>query len=212
MARLSGDAIAQLKTYDDLRGALSHLVEGLYTSINNYGFLAILIEPLQLDGRSVEWEVAADATLFGEKHRESPLKKAYFRWERVRDETRQHIAGLDVEAAQFELVNEGLTYRDCFVISDAGGRVERLLLVFSEERARRVTRSVPDVSKRERPGQFVPEPRSPKLGGNNVLCPDRSASTTAGSGTPSVVSLRNKRSTTIATRSPWIASGGGHAT
>jgi len=174
VARLSGDAIAQLKTYDDLRGALSHLVEGLYTSINNYGFLAILIEPLQLDGRSVEWEVAADATLFGEKHRESPLKKAYFRWERVRDETRQHIAGLDVEAAQFERVNEGLTYRDCFVISDAGGRVERLLLVFQKNERDESPVPCPTCRSANVQGNSYPSLGVRSWECNNVLCPDRS--------------------------------------
>jgi DNA modification methylase len=172
--RLSADAIKQLKTTEDMRGAVSHLVERLYSSIDNYGFLAVLIEPLKLDDRSIEWEVAADITLFGEKHRQSPLNKAYFRWERVRDETKRHISGLDVEAARFELVNEGFTYRDCFVLSDADNHINRLLLIFQ---------------KNERDESPVPCPtcRSANVQGNsysslgvrswecnNVLCPDRS--------------------------------------
>jgi len=174
VVRLSGDAIVQLKTYDELRGALSHLIERLYTSINNYGFLAILIEPLQQDGRSVEWEVAADATLFGEKHRESLLKKAYFRWERVRDETRGHIAGLDVEAAQVALVNEGLTYRDCFVISDTEGKVERLLLVFQKNERDESPVPCPTCRSADVQGNSYPSLGVRSWECNNVLCPDRS--------------------------------------
>jgi DNA modification methylase len=174
VARLSGDAIAKLKTYEELRGATSHLVERLYTNINNYGFFAVLVEPLQLDGRSVEWEVAADLTLFGEKHRELPLKKSYFRWERVRDETRGYIAALDVEAARFELVNEGLTYRDCFVLSDADGNVERLLLVFQKNERDESSVPCPTCRSAEVQGNSYPSLGVRSWECNNVLCPDRS--------------------------------------
>ena len=174
VVRLSGDAISQFKTYEELRGALSHLVERLYTDISNYGSLAILIELLELDGRSVEWEVAADTVLFGEKHRESPLKKAYFRWERVRDETCGHIAGLDVEAAHFELVNEGFTYRDCFVISDAEGKVERLLLVFQKNERDESPVPCPTCRSADIQGNSYPILGVRSWECNNVLCPDRS--------------------------------------
>lgn len=174
VVRLSVDAIAKLKTYGDLRGALSHLVERLYTNINNYGFLAIFIEPLHLDGRSVEWEVAADAMLFGEKHRQSLLKKAYFRWERVKDETLQNIPGLDVEAAQFEIVNEGLTYRDCFAMSDVDGRVERLLLVFQKNERDESPVPCPTCRSANVQGNSYPSLGVRSWECNNVLCPDRS--------------------------------------
>ena len=174
VARINQDALCALGTAEELRHALSALLERLYESINNYGFLAILVEPIELHGRRLEWELAADATLFAEKHRELPLKKAYFRWERVRDETSAHIPDLDVAAARFDLVNEGFTYRDCFVLASKDGLVQKLLLVFQ---------------KNERDETPVPCPtcRSSYVQGNsystlgvrswecnNVLCPDRS--------------------------------------
>lgn len=174
VVRLSDDDISQIKTYEDLQGALSHLVERLYSSINNYGFLAILIEPMQLGGRGVEWEVAADVTLFGEKHRQSPLKKAYFRWERVRDETRQYVEGLDIEAAKFELVNEGLTYRDCFVIANNDGIIERLLLVFQKNERDESPVPCPTCRSADVQGNSYSSLGVRSWECNNVLCPDRS--------------------------------------
>lgn len=174
VVRLTGDIIKQFGTIEQIRGSISHLVEQIYSKINNYGFLAILIEPLMLGNRGIEWEVAADATLFAEKHRQSAIKKAYFRWERVRDETKAHVSCLDVGAACFELVNEGFTYRDSFVLVDDSKHIERILLI---------------LQKNERDETPVPCPtcRSANVQGNsysslgvrswecnNVLCPDRS--------------------------------------
>lgn len=174
VVRLAPSAIEPLATPTDVRGAVSRLIARIYSSIDNYGFLAVLLEPLTLDGRCIEWEIAADVTLFGEKHRELPLKKAYFRWERVRDETKSHVRGLDEITAQFDLANEGLTYRDCFVLADSQNEIQRLLLIFQ---------------KNERDETPIPCPtcRSAQVQGNsysslgvrswechNVLCPDRS--------------------------------------
>ncbi len=174
VVRLADNAIAQFKTYEEFRGALSHLVERLYTKIINYGFLAILIEPLLLNGRSAEWQAAADAILFGEKHRELPLNKAYFRWERVRAETREHITGLDVDAARFELVNEGLAYRDCFVVSNADGNVERLLLLFQKNERDETPVPCPTCRSANVQGNSYPSLGVRSWECNNVLCPARS--------------------------------------
>ena len=130
--RVDQGALGDLRNAGELRGAVAKLLERLYEVINNSGFLAIVIEPLQLNGRRLEWELAADAALFAEKQRELPLKKAYFRWERVRDETVAHVPPFDVSAAHFELVNEGFTYRDCFVLASHKGDLERLLLIFQK--------------------------------------------------------------------------------
>ena len=43
VVRLTAEAIEQLKTPQDVRGAVSNLVERLCSNINNYGFLGILL-------------------------------------------------------------------------------------------------------------------------------------------------------------------------
>lgn len=174
VVRISSGAIAGLSSLADVRGAVSRFIERAYSSINNHGFLALLVEPLQLDGRSIEWELAADATLFGEKHRESPLTKSYFRWDRVRDETKRFIPGLDVAAASFELVNEGFTYRDCFVLVGASNRVERLLLIFQKNERDETPVPCPACRSADVQGNSYPILGVRSWECNNVLCPDRS--------------------------------------
>lgn len=174
VVRITGADVEPLGNLDGVRGSLSHLIEQLYGHLNNYGFLAIVVEPLRLDERAVEWEVAADLTLFAEKHRQSPLETAYFRWERVRDETRAHIAGLDVTAARFELVNEGFTYRDCFVLAEADGRIGRILLVFQKNERDETPVPCPTCRSADVQGNSYPSLGVRSWECNNVLCPDRS--------------------------------------
>jgi DNA modification methylase len=174
VVRLAPSALDDVATPADLQGAVSRLIERLYSIINNYGFLAVLIEPLKLGGRSVEWEVAADVTLFAEKHREFPLKKAYFRWARVRDETKAHVLNVDTEKAQFELVNEGFTYRDCFVLANASQNIQRLLLIFQKNERDETSVPCPTCRSADVQGNSYSSLGVRSWECNNVLCPDRS--------------------------------------
>ena len=172
VVRLTAERLGRFGSSDRLRQALSSLVSTLYDRCDNYGFLAIMVEPFDQGGGAKEWEVAADLMLFAEKHIEYPLNKAYFRWQRVRDETLEHVDAKPDEA-RFDLVNEGFTYRDCFVLEKAKQR-PALLLLFQ---------------KNHRDETVVPCPacRSPTVQGNsypalgvrswecrNTICPDRS--------------------------------------
>lgn len=174
VVRVNQEAIRSLSAPAALRGAISDLLESLYQVIDNYGFLAVLIEPLQVNGRRLEWELAADATLFAEKHRELSLKKAYFRWERVRDDTLAHIPTIDVASARFDLVNEGFTYRDCFALASEKGEVERLLLVFQKNQRDETPIPCPTCRSANVQGNSYPSLGVRSWECNNVLCPDRS--------------------------------------
>lgn len=133
IVRINQVAIASLSTPSAIRHALSNVVAEAYTSVSNYGFLAVLIEPLEEpSGRRIEWECVADITLFAEKHRESLLDKGYFRWEKIENATCEFIRGLDTRTAAFRLVNEGFSYRDCFVTTDAVGNITRLVLLMQK--------------------------------------------------------------------------------
>ena len=167
------DALCALGTAEELRHALSALLERLYESINNYGFLAILVEPIELHGRRLSGSLL-----------QTPLSSlrstASYR-------SRKRTSGGSAFATRpplispistspllrFDLVNEGFTW-DCFVLASKDGLVQKLLLVFQ---------------KNERDETPVPCPtcRSSYVQGNsystlgvrswecnNVLCPDRS--------------------------------------
>lgn len=159
---------------EQIRGAVSKIIARLYEVVNNYGFLAIVIESLQFSGRALEWELAADAILFAEKHRESLLRKAYFRWERVREDTVGHIPHLDVFAAHFELVNEGFTYRDCYVLSSENGNVDRLLLIFQKNERDDAPIPCPACRSENVQGNSYPILGVRSWECNNMLCSDRS--------------------------------------
>jgi len=174
VVRLGQETVKEFDAYDELRSAISSLCARLYDRVNNYGFFAVVVDPMELAGRRIEWEVVADLMIYAEKHREVALKKGYFRPKVIREMTVSGLPNVDVDAARFDLVNEGFTYRDCFVCASIDGRVERRVLLFQ---------------KNDRDDTLIPCPacRSELVQGNsyssigvrswecnNLLCPDRS--------------------------------------
>lgn len=161
------------EAYEAQRAGLTQWIADEFDAIDNYGFLAILINVE--DGLESEaWELASDLPLFAERFSEAPLKQLFFRAKQVEQETLSHAAAIDTERAQFELLNEGFTYRDTFVLHDESDRIRRLLLLFQKNRR--------DETKVPCPGC-----RSDNIGGNsypsfgvkswecaNPLCADRS--------------------------------------
>lgn len=172
--RISQSFLDKCGTTDSVRNAISHHIESAYHAINNYGFLAVLIDPSSLNDRCVEWEIAADITLFAEKHRQQPLKKAYFQWERIRDETKRHIPNLNIDDARFDLVNEGFAYRDCFVLTNGKECLERLLLVFQKNERDETPVPCPTCRSANVQGNSYSSLGVRSWECNNVLCPDRS--------------------------------------
>lgn len=174
IVRIDQDKIRTFASIENLRDAISTLIARLFDCVNNYGFLAVLLEPIHIEGRSVEWEVAADITLFAEKHREVPLRKAYFRWERIRSDTVDYIAGIDVSRARFDLANEGFTYRDCFALASANQSIEHLLLIFQKNERDETPIACPTCRSMNVQGNSYSSLGVRSWECNNVLCPDRS--------------------------------------
>jgi DNA modification methylase len=174
VVRVNRDVLRSLRNAEQVRGAISKIIARLYEVVNNYGFLAIVIESLQLGGRAFEWELAADTTLFAEKHREALLRKSYFRWKRVQEDTAEHIPHLDISAAHFELVNEGFTYRDCFVLTSKNGDIHRLLLIFQKNERDETPIPCPTCRSANVQGNSYPSLGVRSWECNNMLCPDRS--------------------------------------
>ncbi len=163
------------RTREDVLGALRCLADRL----SNHCYLGILIKPLR-HGEAYKWRLYSDLVLFGEKYRDVKLKAGYFHPEQIARQTRDYVPNLDLEACRFDLAQEGLYYKDCFVISYDVADPQRiqqepdLLLLFE---------------KNERDETLIPCPacRSSCVQGNsypslgvrsweckNPLCPERS--------------------------------------
>lgn len=173
VVRLSAVRLARYRSARARRDALSGLVGQLYAECDNYGFVAFLVEPFSEAGCASEWEVAADLMLYAEKHQQYPLDKTYFRWQRVQEETQGHV-GVDPNEARFELVNEGFTYRDCFVLTSSDERRPRLLLVFQKNQRDETVVPCPACRSSNVQGNSYPSLGVRSWECKNVLCPDRS--------------------------------------
>lgn len=164
-------------TYAELRARTLALVADSYRELNNHGHLAIILEPVTVEGRLATWELAADVILYAEKHVEVELKNAYFQHAKIRAITTSYAAGVDANKARFHVAHEGFTYRDTFIITpdDAAAMDAAKLLIIFQKNARDET--------------LIPCPacRSHEVQGNsysslgvrswecsNILCPDRS--------------------------------------
>ena len=158
---------------DHLRASISNAIEGLYKSVDNYGFLAIVIDSARLGHLAVEWTLASDAILFAEKHRETPISNAFFRWTRIQRETVSHIPTIDPDAARFDYANEGFTYRDSFVLT-VDTKVSRLLIILQKNARDETLIPCPTCRSTEVRGNSYPAIGVRSWECMNVLCPDRS--------------------------------------
>jgi hypothetical protein len=113
-----------------LKNAILCRVSNSYTQLNNHGFLVILIQELFFAARNIFWEIAADIILFGEKHLERPLDKAYFNPALIAATTTNYISNVNIKKARFDLTNEGFSYKDCFVLENQKtNQLEQLIIL-----------------------------------------------------------------------------------
>lgn len=165
---------AQFSSLRSLSDALLSRVRDSYEALNNYGFLLVLIQSITKDGRNVSWELSADVAVFGEKHLEHRLDRAYFRHEKIKADTLSHIPSLDSGAAHFELANEGFTYRDCFILRRQGVEDLEQLLVFQKNHRDETIVPCPTCRSHEVEGNSYPSLGVKSWECRNPLCPDRS--------------------------------------
>jgi DNA modification methylase len=178
------DRLYKRHPYQLLLDELCSFVRDAYVRLANHCFFAVLIRPFTDDVESEQWKLFSDLVLYAEKHREVPLKAAYFRPKEIEDTTCAQIPAIDKAAARFDLANEGFFFRDCFVLARSRSQENRL----------RTTSEPVDLlvlfDKNERDETLIPCPacRSFEVAGNsypsfgvrswecqNPICPDRSA-------------------------------------
>ncbi|MCG2578084.1 site-specific DNA-methyltransferase [Dechloromonas sp. XY25] len=164
---------SHFQDYISLQGAVLRQVRESYVSLNNYGYLAVMIKSALVGRRDHSWELAADVSLFAEKHVEKTLDRGYFRFDKIRSTTVAHIPDLDLGEARFELVNEGFTYRDCFVLERPTGEVNQLL-VFQKNLRDETAVPCPTCRSSQIEGNSYPSLGVKSWECCNALCPDRS--------------------------------------
>ena len=163
--------------FGSLQGAVMAIIRRSYSKLSNHGYLALWIDPLRNAGHIVTWRLVESVKLFAEKFLEVPLEQKYFGYRRVADETTSYIPNVDLDKAQFGLANEGLTYRDCFVLcpsTDSEFGSESLLLLFQKNQRDETPIPCPACRSHDVQGNSYPTlgVRSWECG--NLLCPDRS--------------------------------------
>jgi DNA modification methylase len=157
-------------SYNHTRNAIARWLASEYENLNNFGFLAAII-----DAESEKsWEIASDIVLFGEHLAEHEIPNMFFRWREVQKETTAYIPGIDPTHAQFNLAQEGFTYRDQFVLADSTGRVKRIVVVAQKNLRDETPIPCPACRSLDIEGNSYPTPGVKSWECRNQLCPDRS--------------------------------------
>jgi DNA modification methylase len=177
------DALKASRDKDSSRDEVFDFIRQSYDRLSNHCYLAIQVKPSREDLEDDQWRLFSDVVLYAEKHREVRLKTGYFHPKKIEQATKEHISNINLDAAKFEIANEGFFFRDCIVLSQqslnghTGTTSEPvdLLLLFQ---------------KNERDETLIPCPacRAFNVAGNsypvlgvrswecqNPLCPERSA-------------------------------------
>lgn len=132
-AHIDQSIVDPFADYSAFRTHVFKYLAGMYSSIANHGFLAMLLDRVEMSGNSIQWELFGDIVLYAEKHLLTEIRQAYFRRDHIERLTKEYIPDLDLTAGQFHLMSHGFSYRDCFVVGSEGD--QRLLLIFQKHRA-----------------------------------------------------------------------------
>ncbi|MGY3318144.1 DNA-methyltransferase [Arthrobacter sp. TE12232] len=151
----------------------SRWMRDAYYGLGNHGFVALVVDAEHAPAAA--WQYINDATLYGERFIETPLKQMFFRSKEVEAETLGHIEGeIDTKAARFDLLSEGFTYRDVFVLTGNEGTVVRLVLVMQKNERDETRIPCPACRGEEIEGNSYPSFGVRSWECRNPLCPGRS--------------------------------------
>ena len=135
IAIIRDSATTTRSTYVEVRTALLAFISNSYEHLANHGYMALWIEPIFIDGRPVTWQLACDAMLYAEKHREIELPPSYFRSTETSEATCDYIPNVNESEAQFNIANMGFSYRDtvvCQPSTSSTAGTESVLLIFQK--------------------------------------------------------------------------------
>lgn len=124
------------ETYEKGINQVFAAIRSIYEKLNNHCDIAVVIPPITMDGKDIQWTIFKDVVLFSEKHISHPIEKAYFRWQKIKDITTNYISSVNERAAAFGAANEGFVFKDCFILVGSAFRGSYSLLLIFEKNVR----------------------------------------------------------------------------
>jgi DNA modification methylase len=149
------------------------LIEEQYRNVSNYGYLSLIIEVPE-QNQMLAWELASHVQFFGERFLLTKTDKVFFRKEEIEKATTSKILDLDLETARFDLMTEGFSYRDLFVMHDNEGLVKKLILIMQKNERDETLVPCPTCRSSDVRGNSYPSLGVKSWECQNRLCPDRS--------------------------------------
>ncbi len=150
------------------------LIKIYYNKLMNHTDLIFIIPSFNLDGVDYQWIIYSKIVLFAEKFNLKKINNAYFRKKKIIESTFNYIKDLDLNSAQFDLVAEGFTFKDCFVLNNIKNNNYDLMIVFEKNQKDERKIICPTCFSKNIQGNSYPILNVKSWECNNVLCPDRS--------------------------------------
>jgi DNA modification methylase len=116
---------------DDLNEVIRGFIQNEFSLMSNYGYVALIIDVVE-GNESIAWNLASFAQFFGERFLLTDTNKVFFRKDEIKRVTTKQIAKLNLDKAKFNLMTEGFTYRDLFVLHSNNGNIQKLVLIMQK--------------------------------------------------------------------------------
>lgn len=148
-------------------------VKDAFYELNNHCDLAVYIPQIHIGEEDIQWRLYADVILFAEKHKKEKIDRAYFKWQKIGNQTLDYIKELSAYNAEFEYAFQGFVFKDCFVLGKDKRGYSLLLLFEKNVRDERIV-NCPACRSDNVQGNSYPILNVKSWECENSLCPDRS--------------------------------------
>lgn len=143
-----------------------------FQKLNNHCEMIVYIPAFNNGKFDYQWQLYSDIILFSEKHVKEKIDRAYFRWEKIGNITKNYIDSLVPFYAEFDYANHAFVFKDCFVIGHE--KNYDLMLVFEKNvRDERII-NCPACYSNNIQGNSYPILNVRSWECENPICPDRS--------------------------------------
>jgi DNA modification methylase len=122
--------------FDDniLLNNINQIIFNEYNTLNNYGHLIFLFDDLDIKMNYKIWSIIENSILFAEKFIEVNINKSYFKHKEIEKITSEYIKRIDLNKASFNLVNEGFTYKDTYILSNNSYDITKVIIIFQKNK------------------------------------------------------------------------------
>ena len=151
--------------------SLLNTIKDIYNNLNNHCDMVVYLPSIKGDNGK-QWRLYSDIILFAEKHVKGKIDRAYFRWKKIGDITKNYIDSIVPYNAEFDVAFQGFVFKDCFVIGE--DKEYSLLLVFEKNKRDERIVNCPACYSKDVQGNSYPILNVRSWECENPLCPDRS--------------------------------------